>query len=186
MKKAFYILIILALAFIVGCGSPQSTSTSTTTGGSTSTIEDSTSIWKNAVLKDVRTGKNFKISDFEGKKILLESFAVWCPTCTRQQQKIEELHDEIGDEFISISIDTDPNEDEAKIKEHLDRNGFDWLYAIMPEDATRALIKDFGIGIVNAPTAPIVLICEDGSTKFLGRGLKLTATLKSELAKGCG
>jgi len=184
MKKAFYILIILVLAFIVGCGSPQSTST--TTGGSTSTIEDSTSIWKNAVLKDINSGKSFKFSDFKGEKVLFESFAVWCPTCTRQQQEVEKLHDEIGDTFISISLDTDPNEDEAKIKEHLARNGFNWRYAIAPEAVTRALIKDFGIGFVNAPSAPVVLICEDGSTRFLGRGLKLASTLKSELAKGCG
>jgi len=189
MKKLFYFLILFATIFIVGCSTETiQTNPTTTSPTSTSptTTEDSTSIWMNAQLKDVRTGKSFKISDFSGEKILLESFAVWCPTCTRQQQKIGELHDEIGDEFISISIDTDPNEDESKIQEHLDKNGFDWLYAIFPEDATRALIKDFGIGIVNAPTAPIVLICEDGSTKFLGRGLKLTAALKSELAKGCG
>ncbi|PIO07358.1 hypothetical protein COU59_03365, partial [Candidatus Pacearchaeota archaeon CG10_big_fil_rev_8_21_14_0_10_34_12] len=40
--------------------------------------------WMNTELKDIRTGETFKTSDFEGKPVLLESFAVWCPTCTKQ------------------------------------------------------------------------------------------------------
>ena len=45
--------------------------------------------WKETKLKDIKTGKEFKISDFAGKSILLESFAVWCPTCTKQQNEIK-------------------------------------------------------------------------------------------------
>ncbi|PIN92559.1 hypothetical protein COU56_04225, partial [Candidatus Pacearchaeota archaeon CG10_big_fil_rev_8_21_14_0_10_31_9] len=37
--------------------------------------------WMNTELNDISTGETFKISDFEGKPVLLESFAVWCPTC---------------------------------------------------------------------------------------------------------
>ncbi|MFQ5532130.1 MAG: peroxiredoxin family protein, partial [Candidatus Nanoarchaeia archaeon] len=47
--------------------------------------------WRNLELKDVNSGKIFKISDLSDKPILMESFAVWCPTCTRQQREINEL-----------------------------------------------------------------------------------------------
>jgi len=183
IKKILYFSLLFVLIFLVGCSSPQSTTIAT--GGSTTTTTTTVSPWMETQFEDVRTGKSFKVSDFKEKKVLLESFAVWCPTCTRQQQEIEKLHNELGDSFVSISLDTDVNEDKAKIQEHLDRNGFDWLYAISPEAATRSLIKDFGIGVVNAPTAPVVLICEDGSTRLLPRGLKKVDELKSEIAKGC-
>ena len=133
------------------------------------------------VLKDVNTQEEFKLSDFSGKPILLESFAVWCPTCTSQQKEVKKLHEEIGDSFISISLDTDPNEDESKILEHTERNNFNWIYVVSPVELTKGLIDEFGISFVNAPQAPIVLICPDGSSKKLRNGVKKSSELKTEI-----
>ncbi|MFB6351225.1 MAG: SDR family NAD(P)-dependent oxidoreductase, partial [Bradymonadaceae bacterium] len=38
--------------------------------------------WRTVDLTDVRTGEAFTISQFEGRPVLLEFFAVWCPKCT--------------------------------------------------------------------------------------------------------
>jgi peroxiredoxin len=133
-------------------------------------------------LKNVNTGETFKISDFQDKPVLLESFAVWCPTCTQQQRITKDFHKEVGDSVISISLDTDPNEDETKIKEHATQNGFNWYYAIAPVDFTKTLIDQFGVGIVNAPSVPMLLIC-DGKVKKLSSGLKQVSELKEEVAK---
>ena len=141
--------------------------------------------WKDVTLKDVRTKESFKISDFKGKPILLESFAVWCPTCTKQQNQLREFHEEVGDSIISISLDTDPNEDEDRVLEHALDHGFNWLYAVSPTELTQALIDEFGVNVVNAPQTPVILICEDQSTRLLGRGVKSVETLKSEIEGGC-
>ncbi len=76
-------------------------------------------------LTDVATGETFKISDFKGKPILLESFAVWCPTCLAQQKEVKKVKQIEGENIIHISLDTDPNEDEDKISEHIERNELD-------------------------------------------------------------
>jgi len=139
--------------------------------------------WRDISLKDVRTGRTFTIADFKGKTVILETFAVWCPTCTKQQRDIKQLHSDIGDEFVSISLDVDPNESEEKVKEHLKRNGFDWLYAIAPPELTKLLMDEFGTVIVNAPSAPVVLISEDGDARLLGRGVKSAEKLMAEIKK---
>ena len=131
-------------------------------------------------LKDIRTGENFKISDFSDKPVLLESFAVWCPTCTSQQREIKKLHEEVGESVVSISLDTDPNEDEARILQHISSNNFEWYYAISPVELTRALIDEFGISIVNAPSAPVILICNNEARK-LDSGVKSVSELKKEI-----
>ncbi len=141
--------------------------------------------WRDVPLVDVATGENFKISDFKGKPILLESFAVWCPTCKKQQDKIKELHEELGDDVISISLDTDPNEDEDKVLEHINRNGFNWLFAVSPIELTRGLIDEFGFSVVNALGAPVVLVCEDQSARMMESGVKSVDELKEEIGKGC-
>jgi thiol-disulfide isomerase/thioredoxin len=138
--------------------------------------------WRNAEFKDIVTGETFTISQFS-KPIILESFAVWCPTCTRQQKEIKILHEELGDEVISISLDTDPNEDEATVKAHIERNGFDWYYAISPKEATQSLIDEFGVGVVNAPSVPLIIIC-NGKATYLGRGVKEVSELK-DFISGC-
>ena len=132
-------------------------------------------------LKNVNTGNTFKISELNDKPILMESFAVWCPTCTKQQKITKEFHKEVGDSVISISIDTDPNEDEARVLQHTTENGFDWYYAIAPVKFTQSLIDQFGVGIVNAPTVPMILICGD-KVKLLDSGIKSVSELKEEVA----
>ena len=149
--------------------------------------EDVTNVeWLETELVDVRTGEKFKISDFEGKPIFVESFAVWCPICTKQQEKVKELHNEIGDRFVSISLDTDPNEDMEKILEHIERNNFDWYYAVAPVEMTQVLIEEFGNSIINAPSTPMILICEDLSFRKLGGfTVRSPDKLKEEISKGC-
>ncbi len=141
--------------------------------------------WMDIELTDVATGQKFKISDFKGKSVLLESFAVWCPTCLAQQKEMRKLVEREGEAVVHISLDTDPNEDEARVREHIERNDLDWYFAVSPVELTNALIEEFGLNFVSAPRAPVVLICKDQSTKFLRSGIKSAEELISEVEEGC-
>ena len=141
--------------------------------------------WKQIELADVKTGEKFKISDFKGKPIILESFAVWCPVCFAQQKQIKELYEKEGDSIIHISLDTDANEDEKSVREHITRNNFNWHFAVAPSELTKSLVDQFGVRVVYAPSAPLIIVCKDQSVRFLPSGVKAADTLKSEIEKGC-
>jgi len=141
--------------------------------------------WLDIELTDVTTGETFTIRQFSDKPVLLESFAVWCPICTAQQRRVLDLHEELGDSFVSISIDTDPNEDAAFVADYIEREGFTWRYAVSPPDLTLQLIDLFGIDIINAPSAPMILICDGSKARQLDRGIKSVEVLKEELSRGC-
>ena len=142
--------------------------------------------WMDIELTDVTTGETFKISDFKGQPILLESFAVWCPTCSEQQRQIKKIRETGDDDTVHISLDTDPNEDEDRVREHVEFNRFDWYYAVSPIELTRALIDEFGVVVVNAPRAPVILICEDQSARLLEKGgVKNADELLAEIERGC-
>jgi peroxiredoxin len=145
--------------------------------------EKSTVDWRTITVTDVNTNTQYKVNDFKGKPIIIESFAVWCPKCTAQQKEVKELH-ELNKEVISISLDTDPNEDESFVKEHAQKNGFDWRYSVAPREMTISLIDEFGTGVVNAPSTPVILICPDGTTNYLSRGSKKAEDLQ-EAIKAC-
>jgi len=136
-------------------------------------------------LTDVTTGETFKISDFAGKPVLVESFAVWCPTCTEQQKQTKKLESQVGSAIIHVSLDTDPNEDEARVREHIETYGFDWYYAVSPIELTNSLREEFGNTIISAPLVPMILVCPDQSTRFLRSGIKSADDLLTEVEKGC-
>ena len=141
--------------------------------------------WKTVLLHDARTGNAFTISDFKGKPVLVESFAVWCPICLKQQQQMKKLHDEQGEAVVLVSLDTDPNEDAEKVKAHLNQNRLDWYFAVAPSEVTKALITEFGVTVVNAPSAPVILVCPDQSSRLLSTRVKDAEKLQSEIAQGC-
>jgi cytochrome oxidase Cu insertion factor (SCO1/SenC/PrrC family) len=148
-----------------------------------STAAEPAVAWLATELTDVSTGETFTLAEFAGTPVLLESFAVWCPICTNQQKQVRALHEEVGDEVISIALNTDPNEDRDKVAAHIARHGFDWRYAVAPAELILALKEEFGVGILNAPSAPMVLICGDQSVReMLKRGVKRPNFLQEQVA----
>ncbi len=188
MKKIMVSLILFFILFVYGCTTQQDTKSTVMDGAVVNTtVERNTTQlhWKLVPLIDVLSGEKFTIADFAGKPFLIESFAVWCPVCLKQQQEIKKLHEKLGEAVVSVSLDTDPNEDMQKVLEAVQERGFTWRFAISPIEVTKALIEEFGPAVVNAPIAPIILVCEDGSTRLLGKGVKDVEELEAELERGC-
>ncbi len=131
--------------------------------------------WFASSLKDVRTGNSFTLNDFKGKVVLVETMAVWCTTCYQQQTQIKALHDSLGmrADFISVSLDIDPNEDAATLTKYTQQNsGFDWRYAVAGPDIARQIGKDFGDQFLNPPSAPVFVIDRHGVAHPLPFGVK--------------
>lgn len=148
--------------------------------------EKSARDWMDIKLRDVSTGKEFSISDFKGKPILMENFEMWCPACNSQQNEMKKLRSrEEGSSIVFISLDTNAKEDGTKIKGYMEKNGFDWYFAVAPENFTTDLLKEFGTTIAHPPSVPVLLICKDQSTKFLERKLKSDDYLLSAVESGC-
>ncbi len=178
--KQSTVAILVMVVFLSGCVKEE-------TDQSDAQIPESSAAsgWKGIELVDVATGDTFSISDFKGKSVLIESFAVWCPTCRRQQDEMKKLHETVGDSVISISLDTDPNENKEKVLDHMTSHGFDWYFSISPPYLTKALIDEFGTSVVNAPSAPVILVCPDQSSMLLGRGVKTAKELQTEIDSVC-
>jgi cytochrome oxidase Cu insertion factor (SCO1/SenC/PrrC family) len=130
--------------------------------------------WYSASFTDASTERAFTIQDFKGKVILVESMAIWCPTCLKQQEQVKALHGLLGqrDDFVSIGLDIDPNEDSAHLKSYVEDNGFDWLHVISPADVSHELSSLYGAQFLNPPSTPIVVIDRHGVAHPTPFGLK--------------
>lgn len=130
--------------------------------------------WYSASLTDVSTGQAFTINDFKGKVVLVEAMAIWCPTCLKQQAQVSTLHSLLGqrDDFVSIGLDIDPNEDSASLKSYMENNGFNWLYAVSTADVSNEISSLYGAQFLNPPSTPIVIIDRHGGAHPMPFGLK--------------
>jgi len=142
---------------------------------------DAMPAWFTTPLTDVRTGAAFTVADFKGKVVLVETLAMWCPNCKRQQQEVQALHvalGEMGADLVSLGLDIDPNESAADLNAYTEANGFDWLYAVAPPTVSRALSELYGDQFLNPPSTPMLVIDRHGQVHPLPFGIKDAETLK--------
>lgn len=139
--------------------------------------------WFTAALTDVNSGETFSIADFKGKVVLVETMAVWCSTCLRQQQQVVNLHELLGEreDFISLGLDIDLNEDSAALKSFTAKNGFTWKYAVAPVEVGRELANLYGDQFLNPPSAPMLIIDRHGEVHPLPFGIKSAEDLLKAL-----
>jgi hypothetical protein len=139
--------------------------------------------WFSADLTDAKTGETFTIADFEGKVVLVETLAMWCSNCLKQQGQVAVLHELLGDrmDFVSLGIDIDPNENAAALKAYTEKNGFDWLYTVAPVDVAREIGQLYGDQFLNPPSTPMLIIDRDGHVHPLPFGIKSAESLMAAL-----
>jgi thiol-disulfide isomerase/thioredoxin len=130
--------------------------------------------WYSASLSDVASGSPFSISTYSGKVVLVETMAMWCPTCRSQQQQIAALLQQLGmhSDLVAVSLDIDPNENAADLKAYVTQSGFDWYHAIASSDVSHQIGQLYGDQFLNPPSTPILIIDRHGEAHPLPFGLK--------------
>ena len=139
--------------------------------------------WFRAELANVRTGESFMVADFEGKVVLVETLAMWCSNCRKQQGEVLTLHDLLGerDDFVSLGIDIDPNENAEALQAYIDNHGFDWLYTVAPSEVSREIGQLYGDQYLNPPSTPMLIIDREGKVHLLPFGIKSAESLLESL-----
>lgn len=146
--------------------------------------------WFSVQLTDVNTGESFSVADFQGKVVLVETLAVWCSNCLRQQNEVQALHELLGerDDFVSLGLDIDPNESADILSGHTARYNFDWVYAVATREVAREIGQLYGDQFLSPPSTPMFIIDRYGETHLLPFGIKsaedLNAALESFLNDG--
>ncbi len=130
--------------------------------------------WYGWELTDVNSGSVFKVADYQGKVVLVETLAVWCSNCLKQQQEVLKLHELVGEreDFVSLGIDIDPNEDSTVLANYTRQNGFDWVYTVAPAELVNEISSLYGSQYLNPPSTPMLVIDRAGNPHLLPFGIK--------------
>ena len=143
-----------------------------TGGGDGST--DAAADWRTTELTDVLTDESFRVDDLAGP-VAIQSFAVWCPKCERQSAALSRVDESV----TAVSLNTDPNEDAEKVRQHAAENGFDWRFAVAPAPMTQSLVDAFGPAVTNAPSTPVIVACDGGVAEFFSGSEQSAAEIEA-------
>lgn len=97
-------------------------------------------------LKDLN-GKSVSLSDFKGKKVLLNFWATWCPPCRAEMPDIEKLYLENKDSDLVI-LAVNLGEDTQTVKSFIDKNKYNFNILL---DSDQAVAIKYNI--VSIPTS---------------------------------
>lgn len=92
-------------------------------------------------------GKNVSLSDFKGKKVLLNFWATWCPPCRAEMPDIEKLYQENKDSDLVI-LGVNLGEDTQTVKSFIDKNKYNFNILL---DSDQAVAIKYNI--VSIPTS---------------------------------
>ena len=111
--------------------------------------------------------------DYAGEVVVVELWATWCGPCKLQAKFLEELHRELdgqGVRFLAVSS----GEDEATVREYVERQPFPYPVLLDPEDTLGRRYEIYGL-----PT--VMIVDREGAVSFLETGVSDAGTLRQAL-----
>ena len=141
--------------------------------------------WFAVPLTDVNSGETFRVADFKGKVILVETMATWCPTCQGEMSQVQEVVNKLDPkDFVAISLDVDPNEDATILKKFADKNKYtNWRIAIAPIEIGRFLSMNYDEAYLNPPEQAMLFVDKQGGVWGLPLGIKSATSISKTLAE---
>ncbi|SRR6478672_9317585 len=114
------------------------------------------------------TGETTKLSNFKGKKVMLNFWATWCPPCKAEMPEMEQFYKQGNKDVVILAVNIDPEND---VKGFVDKNGITFSIPMDTEGKVNSIYQ-----ILSIPT-----------TYFIDRnGLiqnKYTGAMKLEMMK---
>lgn len=73
-------------------------------------------------------GNTVKLSDYNGKIVLLNFWATWCPPCIGEMPDIERVSADFAENVVVLGVNS--GEDEATVRSYIEKNGYTYNIAL--------------------------------------------------------
>ena len=138
-------LIIIVISIVVLVGGGVVLFNTFSPGGASLTVQEGFFNQLSSLSFADYEGNTVSLKEFEGKPLVLNSWAVWCPFCRDELPDFAELQKEFGEQVTVIAIDR--QEPLKKAKEYTDELGIsnDMLFLLDSSDSFYKTIGGFSM-----------------------------------------
>ncbi|GIN73346.1 thiol:disulfide interchange protein tlpA [Bacillus sp. J14TS2] len=109
-------------------------------------------------------GEEVQLSDYRGKKVMLNFWATWCPPCRAEMPDMEKFHQDTDIEILAVNlIESETNQDLEKVVDFID--DYELTFPVLVDKGNEAAIL-FRI----SPIPTSYLINSDGTIHNMAFG----------------
>ncbi|WP_409293083.1 peroxiredoxin family protein [Peribacillus sp. SCS-37] len=106
-------------------------------------------------------GKTVSLSDYKGKKVLLNFWATWCPPCKKEIPEMKEYAERMPDNEVILAVNMDPK---ADVKGFAAKMGMNFPVLLDKEDKVNSAYK-----VISIPTTYFIDSNGHISHKIIGQ-----------------
>lgn len=83
-------------------------------------------------------GEKVKLSDFQGKKVMLNFWATWCPPCKEEMPAMEKFYKISNGDVVILAVNIDP---QYNVKKYVDEMGISFPVLLDEKDKVNSIYQ---------------------------------------------
>ncbi|MFE4706490.1 redoxin domain-containing protein [Peribacillus simplex] len=87
-------------------------------------------------------GKEVELSDYKGKKVMLNFWATWCPPCKKEMPDMEKYAQQAGADVVVLAVNIDPEND---VQAFVEENGITFTIPLDSQSAKNPVNERYKI-----------------------------------------
>ncbi|MCK1983327.1 MULTISPECIES: TlpA disulfide reductase family protein [Peribacillus] len=87
-------------------------------------------------------GEQVELSDYKGKKVMLNFWATWCPPCKKEMPDMEKYSQQAGDDVVVLAVNIDPEND---VQAFVEDNGITFTIPLDSQSAKNPVNERYKI-----------------------------------------
>ncbi len=104
----------------------------------------------------IKEANGFSLEGGEGKVVIFDIFATWCPPCRAAASHLTSLQEKYKDDLVVVGITIENDISNAKLKEFLEANNGNYMLVNSPDN--RRLVDDIATHLKVGERFPIPLM----------------------------
>ncbi|MGB5966379.1 MAG: TlpA disulfide reductase family protein [Sulfurimonadaceae bacterium] len=181
-KKTLLSLSIILPLLFVGCSSDSSEDEGNMVASNTFHLVDTNGVDYNVT----KSGLNFSVKGHEGKVIMFDIFATWCPPCRAEAPNLTHLQKKYRDEFLILGVTIEDGIPNEKLEYFKEEYGADYAIVNSKENERlyRAIASATKVG--QRFPIPLMVMYKDGQyiTHYVGQTPE--EMIESDIKKALG
>ena len=181
-KKAFVSLSIILPLLFLGCSSESSEDENNMVASNTFHLVSTDGVDYNVT----KSGMNFTVKGHEGKVIMFDIFATWCPPCRAEAPSLTHLQKKYNDEFLILGITIEDDISNKELKKFKEKYGAGYAIVNSKENERlyRAIASATKVG--QRFPIPLMVMYKDGQYITHYVGLTPEEMIESDIKKALG
>jgi len=181
-KKTLLTLSIILPLLFIGCSSESTDDESNMVASNTFHLVSTDGVDYNVT----KSGLNFTVKGHEGKVIMFDIFATWCPPCRAEAPNLTHLQKKYSNEFLILGVTIEDDISNKKIEKFKTKYGADYAIVNSRENERlyRAIASATKVG--QRFPIPLMVMYKDGQyiTHYVGQTPE--EMIESDIKKALG